>query len=669
MKNRLLSISIIGSLLMMPVHADEQVDGFLDLDLDDLLSMEVTSVSKKKQRLNEAAAAVFVVSQKDIRRSGVTSIPEALRMVPGLQVARIDSNKWAISSRGFNGRFANKLLVLMDGRSVYSPSFSGVYWEAQDYLMEDVERIEVIRGPGATLWGANAVNGVINIITKNAEETEGGLVTASLGNEDEASFGLRYGTDLGKHSKARVYAKAFARDEFVNPLGSDAGDDWDKTQAGFRIDSHLGADDNITVQGDFYRGDIHQTMMLASLAAPFFQVVQDTTDISGGNLLGSWQHRLSSSSGFTLKAYWDWNDRDEAMVDQSGETLDIDFQHQLSLGNHDLIWGAGYRHITTEMEGVIISNANNKKRDDDLFSFFVQDEITLIEDRLKLTIGSKFEHNEYSGEEVQPSLRMVWTPNANQSVWASVSRAVRTPSRAEHDMDVLTVVIPPFTLANPGPFPVAVTPTHNSNYESEELTAWEWGYRITPAKSLSFDLALFYNDYDSLRNNVFDPPVFMGTHLLQPIVFQNDIEGQTHGAELAVMWQPSESWQWNLAYSYFESDFDYSSPSDLFSTPLGPRHQLSLRSIIYLSENLDLDFWVRYVDKTHAVDGINLTLLEIDSFTTFDVRLAWRPHKQVELSLVGQNLFDSQHLESIQESFTLQTEVERSLYGKVTWSF
>lgn len=663
MKNLLFLFLITSALLMTPVQADDPIESFLDLDLKDLLSMEVTSVSRKKQRLSESAAAVFVISQEDIRRSGVTSIPEALRMVPGLQVARIDSNKWAVSSRGFNGRFANKLLVLMDGRTVYSPSFSGVYWEVRDYMLDDVERIEVIRGPGATLWGANAVNGVINIITKDAGETQGALVTVSAGDEEKASVGVRYGASLGEKSKGRVYIKALERDEFVNAAGSGSGDDWEMMQGGFRFDSQITPDNSMNFQGDFYKGDIEQTMLLASLLPPYYQMVEDTTDVSGGNLTGAWRHTLSPSSGFTLQAYFDWNERDEAMVDQSDDTFDVDFQHHINLGRHDVIWGLGYRHITTEIEGVIISNATPRKRDDNLYSIFIQDEITLVENLLTLTIGSKFEHNNYSGGEVQPSARVVWTPNAQQTIWGSISKAVRTPSRAEHDLDVMTAVFPASSPVNPGPLPVAVVPTHNTDFDSEELWALELGYRMMPAKNLSFDVALFYNDYDMLRNNSYETPTFQGTHIVQPIVYQNDIEGHTYGVELALMWQSVEWWQWNLSYSYFETEFDYSAPSDNFSTPLGPRHQLSLRSITSLSEDLDLDIWLRYVDEAQAVDGINFTLAKIDSYVALDARLAWRAQKNLELSLVGQNLFDSQHQESIQESFTLPTEIERSIYA------
>ena len=669
MKKPLLLTLITSILLTQPAYAREQVNDYLDMDLQDLLSMEVTSVSRKKQRLSEAATAVFVISHEDIRRSGVTSIPDALRMVPGLHVTKIDSNKWSISSRGFNGRFANKLLVLMDGRSVYTSIFAGVYWEMQDYLLEDVERIEVIRGPGATLWGANAVNGVINIITKKTEETQGVLVTASMGDEEKGSIGVRYGTQLGENSTGRAYFKAFQRDEYVDASGANASDDWDMMQGGFKFDSEISSQDSMTLQGDYYRGDISQAIVFPTLTAPYSTIVQDATDVSGGNLLGRWQHTASPTSQFILQTYFDWYEREEAFGEQTNKTIDFDFQHHLTLEKHDLIWGAGYRQVTTDIDGTFVVNTAVAKREDDLYSFFVQDEVTLVEDVLKLTIGSKFEHNDYSGSELQPSLRLIWSPAENHTVWGSISRAVRTPSRLDHELNISTLVIPPLTPTNPSPLPVAVTAFHNPDFNPEQLWAWELGYRVKPATNLSFDLALFYNDYDQLRTIEPGVPVFEGTHVVQPVYFQSDLKGTTYGLELASIWQPLECWQLNLAYSYIESEYDHKDPFDELFAPVAPRHQLSLRSITDLSETLDLDLWIRYVDESQVTDAAILSLTKVDSYITFDARLAWRPYRNTELSLVGQNLLDSQHLEAIQETFTLPTEVERSLFIKLRQSF
>ncbi len=389
--------SMTGSAKAAAIVPTDLTDDLTELSLEELMDIEITSVSKKPERLADAAAAIFVITQEDIRRSGVTSIPEALRMVPGINVARIDSNKWAITSRGFNGRFANKLLVLIDGRIVYAPSFSGVYWEVQDTLMEDVDRIEVIRGPGATLWGANAVNGVINIITKSVADTQGGLVAMGAGTKERGFGGVRYGTDMGEATYGRFYAKGFKRDEFVHTTGDDAGDDWDMLRGGFRVDSLLYDRDPVTVQGDIYHGNINQTLNLSILSAPYSDILEDKSKVSGWNLLTRWQHTLSPTSDLTLQAYYDRTDRDDAVYGEIRNTFDIDLQHQFAAyERHEVIWGLGYRYvhddISTNSSNTLILDPDSSS--DELFSAFVQDKITVIEDYLWLTIGSKFEHND-----------------------------------------------------------------------------------------------------------------------------------------------------------------------------------------------------------------------------------------------------------------------------------
>jgi len=524
----------------------EHQDNVIDLSMEDLLNIEITSVSKKAQLLSEAPAAIFVITSDDLRRSGATSIPDALRMVPGINVARIDSNKWAITSRGFNGRFANKLLVLIDGRTVYSPSFSGVYWEVQDTMLEDVERIEVIRGPGATLWGANAVNGVINIITKHTADTQGGILALGAGNKEQAFGGARYGMTLGENTYGRIYVKGFKRDEFVHTDGGDAGDDWDMLRSGFRVDSLLSGRNALTLQGDLYKGNINQTLELATLIAPFSQTVKDKGDVEGWNLAGHWQHTLSPTSEFTLNFYYDRSERCEAFEEEIRDTWDIDFQHRFAAGErHDIIWGLGYRYSADDFDNMYNIIIDPDSRHDDLFSAFVQDEIMLLENRLWLTLGSKFEHNDYSGYEIQPNARLFWAPHPKHKLWATVSRAVRTPSRVEHDMTVTAAVLPPFP---PVPFPIALTVKGDSDYDPEELMAYELGYRILPSKSLSIDLTLFYNDYDKLRSTELAQPVFNGVYIEQPLFFDNKLKGETYGAELATAWQAAAWCRWDLAY-------------------------------------------------------------------------------------------------------------------------
>ena len=651
-----------------------------ELSLEELMNIEITSVSKKPERLADAMAAVFVITQEDIRHSGVTSIPEALRMAPGINVARIDSNKWAITSRGFNGRFANKLLVLIDGRSVYTPSFSGVHWEVQDTFMEDVDRIEGIRGPGATLWGANAVNGVINIITKHAADTQGGLIAIGAGTEERGFGGVRYGTDISETTYGRVYVKGFKRDEFVHTAGDDAGDDWDMLSGGFRLDSLLYDRNSVTVQGDIYHGNMNQTLNLPTLLEPFFnKIVEDKVEVEGWNLLTRWQHTLSPTSDFTLQVYYDRTDRDEFVYGEIRDTLDIDLQHQFTAyERHEVIWGLGYRYTHDGFRNSEILRLDPNSRSDELFSAFVQDKITLMEDCLWLTIGSKFERNDYTGYEIQPNARLFWEPHTDHKLWASIGRAMRTPSRAEDNIYFINAAYPTGSLP-PLIEGVAVTFIGDRNYESEELLAYELGYRFVPANTLSLDMSVFYNDYDNLRSPEVETRVFhvhsQYPYVEQQLRFDNELKGKTYGLELAAVLQAADWWRWDLAYSYLWIDIDTRDKADEIHNNDGPQHQVSLRSTVNFSKDLDIDFWFRYVDDVKALDASQLdattmSRTEIDSYLTLDIRLAWRPDDEVEIALVGQNLLDNEHPEYVQESFApLPTEVERGVYGKVTWRF
>lgn len=385
-----------------------------------------------------------MISQNDIQRIGATSIPEALRLAPGIDVARIDANKWAVSARGFNGRFANKLLVLIDGRNAYTRAFAGVYWENQDVMLEDVERIEVIRGPGATLWGANAVNGVINIITKHSADTQGGLLVAGAGNQEQGFGAFRYGGELNKNTTARAYVKGFKVNENTNEMGANAGDDWGKVQSGFRMDSQATPNDAITLQGDAYYSNINQYSIVPQTAAPYQNSFNEDIESFGGNLLVRHQHTFSSTSDYSLQVYYDFYQRDEFYLKETRHSLDIDFQHRFALlGWNDIVWGVGYRYNHDDFRSSYITTLTPPSRNDQLFSAFIQDEITLIDNTLWLTLGSKFEHNDYSGFEAQPTARLMWAPHYQHRLWASISRAVRTPSRAEQNMNLLQRVVAP----------------------------------------------------------------------------------------------------------------------------------------------------------------------------------------------------------------------------------
>jgi len=622
------------------------------------MSVKVTSVSKKAQNLSDSAAAIFVITNEDLRRSGVTSIPDALRMVPGLNVARIDSNKWAVTSRGAASRFSDKLQVLIDGRSVYTSTFSGVYWEVQDVMLEDVERIEVIRGPGASLWGANAVNGVINIITKHAADTRGGLVSLGGGSGEGAFTAARYGASLKEGTYGRLYAKGFKRDGFQHRAGGDAGDDWDMLKSGFRLDSSLTGANSLTLQGDIYQGGIDQRIDLPSLTAPYSVAVEDDVMASGGNLLARWQKIFSSTSEFTLQAYYDRTSRDEALMKEDRDSFDLNFQHHFKAGRHDVVWGGRGYHTHDDFANLSAFVPDPASRSDNLYSIFLQDEIEVVDERLWLTLGSKFEHNDYSGYEVQPNARLLWAPHRNHRLWTAISRAARTPSRAEQDGWLINTVIPPST----PPLPVAVTVVGNTDYDTEDLMAYEAGYRFMAPRDFSVDIAVFYNDYDNLRRTIQGSPISRGTYIEQPLRFTNNFSARTYGAEVAAAWQAADRLKFDLAYSYLDSNME-----DGGQVGKAPRHQASLRTAAGLRDDIDLDIWVRYVDSVNTTYVTEL--YTIDEYVTLDLRLAWRPASGVELSLVGQDLLDSSHMEFVQENFTRPTEVERRVYGTVTYRF
>lgn len=664
---RLVFVSVVTLVFCWTGLPRAETSDLTGLSIEELMGVQVTSVSKKVQKLSDSAAAVFVITDEDLKRSGVTNIADALRMVPGLNVARIDSNKWAVNSRGATSRFAGKLLVLIDGRSVYSPDYSGVYWEIHDVMLEDIDRIEVIRGPGATLWGANAVNGVINIITKHTADTQGGLVTLGGGTEERGFARARYGMSLGEGIYGRIYAKGFKRDEFATERGQDAKDDWDMLRSGFRVDATPTAKDSFTLQGDMYNGDISQNITLYSLTPPYYQSLEDDVDVSGGNLVARWQRTVSSVSEWTLQAYYDWTEREEAFISIHRKTLDLDFQHRFGIaGRHDIVWGARYRYIHDTSDNTLFYYLDPASRSDDLFSLFVQDEITIVPSMLWVTLGSKFEHNDYSGYEAQPSARFLWAPYPNHKVWGAVSRAVRTPSRIEHDGWLINILMPPFSPpANPTPFPLVFAAAGSQDFDAEELMAYEMGYRFIPAAAFSVDAAVFYHDYDKLRSITYGNPVFSGSYIEQPLIFENNFSAYTYGAELAVTWQAHDRVRMNLAYTYLKSDMEGG-----IEVGDEPRHMASVRTALSLQKNVDLDVWVRYMDQVTALYAASPDLLyTIDDYVALDVRLAWRAAANLELALVGQNLLDDSHVEFVQEAFTSPTEVERGVYGTITYTF
>ena len=622
-------------------------------DLKDLFSLkdtEIISVSKTPEKAFEAASAVFVISQGDIARSGATSIPEVLRLAPGIEVARIDSNKWAITSRGFNRQFANKMLVLIDGRSVYTPLFSGTYWDEQDVVMEDIERIEVIRGPGATVWGANAVNGVINVITKNASSTQGNFISGIYGNEERGNISSRHGGKIGKNTYYRIYNKYFKRDESKTVTeNTGANNEWEMTRSGFRIDTEHNVKNNYTIQGDIYSGYNEWPLILDSITN-----VNGDEDVSGGNLMFKWSHTQSNDSIYDLKVYSDYTVRDVAILQQDRKTLDIDFQHiWKKIENHEVTWGLGYRIFNDELiskkvNGISYLSYNPEDSYNNLYSSFIQDKISIVPNTLYITLGSKFEHNFYTDFEVQPNARITWLPDDKSTIWAAVSRAVRIPSRGETSINSVAAGTPPFLLRQVG----------NEEFDSEKMMAYELGYRIRPKDNLSFDITTFFNDYDNLRslepNGTFTIPV------------DNKGYAETYGIELSSEWNLTEDWTLVAAYNYLKTtmhvDLDSTdSFTEASDENASPHNQFKLRSHLNLKHNVEFDNILYFVD--------NLSSKHIENYIRFDTRLSWKPNDRYELSLVGQNLFDDSHPEFSQALYSTPSAIGRSAYVKVKYNF
>jgi iron complex outermembrane recepter protein len=639
----------------------------LNLDIEQLaktpvvvpsMDIPVTSVTKEASTVGRSAAAIFVITNEMIRRSGATCIPEALRMAPGLEVARVNSNTWAITSRGFNSGLADKLLVLMDGRTLYTPVYGGVYWDCVDTLLEDVERIEVIRGPGGTLWGANAVNGVISIITKNAKDTQGayvGLVTGTIEHSTEAA---RYGGQIGENGHYRVYGKYFDRGSFpgqdlafVPPaswkyVDRPGYDEWNQGRAGFRADWDVDRDhsNGFTIQGDHYQGI---SGGMDDFTGPFPLVRYGNTYNTGQNVLARWRHVYDDKCDWTLQTYYDNFQRDTILNSERIKTTDIDYQFRFPFGDrHEITCGAGYRYIQDDLPS---SNPDFRSIPTDRHYFvgsqFIQDEVQIIPEQVELILGCKLEQNSYTYFEYQPTIRAMYTPDRKHTLWGAVSRAVHTPTRIDQDMFISSAFS---------------TIIGNKNEKSEALMAYELGFREQMTDRFSWDLATFYNVYHDLRS--IDPTA-------DPLLFQigNGCDADTYGAELALNYTVSETWKLSGQYTYLLM-CTYGNTS-LQGDGNSPRNQIYVRSAWNVRENVDFDLIGRYVDSLSYLDYFVTQTPFCGNYIEMDARLAWRARTNLEFSVVGQNLLNSAHYEFVPStnSFAPLNLVPRSVYGMVTW--
>ncbi|MGI2179872.1 TonB-dependent receptor domain-containing protein [Shewanella frigidimarina] len=650
----------------------------LDLSLQELMNVEVTSVSKQKQPLSNSPAAIYVVTSESIRRSGATSIPQALRDVPGLHVAQIDSQKWAISSRGFNGRYNNKLLVLMDGRTLYSPIFSGVYWEVQDTLMADIERIEVIRGPSAAMWGANAVNGVINIITKHTADTLGGYAELGAGDVEQGFAGFRYGSTFADNATSRVYVKGQSRNSLehypqdldsslVEPSASvDKDNDWTHLQFGGRVDMQLETDTSLMLSSDFYSTQMQQASHIASMVGPLYREF-NTQEIKsdGFNLLSKYTKALSPTSEYSLQTYYDYAKRDEYVYGFRSETLDIDFQHQLLVGqNHNMVWGLGYRYIQDNFDqSSVMKNNGSASTRTHLWSAFISDQMTLVDNELWLTLASRFEHNDYTGFEIQPNARLMWQLNEKNKLWASIARAVRTPSRSENNLSVNALNISP----SAGIPLVKTWVIGNDNYQSEQMTSYELGYRFIPAQKWSFDTTMFYNHYDQLRSSLYGTTDFstFPNYVSQNVPFNNDLAGHNYGFEFSSIWTVTDEIQLKLIYSHTQNEFDQSQSQNTDA----PKNMLSTLMDWSITDDVVLNIVWRFIDEANILNLNDLSNKTIDSYYGVDIGLHWQLNPNITLSAFGKNLLHPAHLEYEGETFQFPYRVGPSYFVKATLTF
>lgn len=673
--------------------------------LEQLMNIEITSVLRKEEKLSRTPAAVYVITQKDIQRSGATTIPDLLRMAPGVQVAQVDANRWAISVRGFNDIYSNKLLVLIDGRTVYTPGFSGVFWDQIDVPLDTIERIEVVRGPGGSVWGANAVNGVINIITKSAADTQGERVTVGAGSEQTADDEFLYGGKAGRHGYYRVFGHYISFGDLPTQQGVNGGDGWRLGHEGMRADWNLSPSDSVTVEAGAFESWQGQTVLMASPGG----IPAHVGDF-GGDFMASWNHRLANGSETTLQVYNNTYSRTDTGMREAENTVDVDFQDHLNReSRQDIVWGVGYRSTydsLTNSAGAAMAGISNNalgyaiyfqppQRTFNLFSVFIQDEISLAKS-LSLTVGSKFEHNAFTGFEGEPSARLAWLLDNSQTLWIAASRAVRQPSRVDSDVDV-----------NFGPMPlgngsnIGAQLLGNPNLQSETMDDYEAGYRIILGKRLSADLTAFYSFYHNLEGNSLMSPYLSAQAeaplFVIPLVFENRIGAEDYGAEAALNWNISGRWKLRGTYSWLKMNFHpYASAqsnaaalatlsgmlggsmglgsfSDLLvsisnfnqsATANGgaaPENQAGLRSYFDLTRTISFDNSIYYVGA--------LPLQYVPSYTRLDSRLSWKARKSVEASVVGQNLLSPHHLEFGNVDQVMGTEVTRAVFGKVIWSF
>jgi iron complex outermembrane recepter protein len=634
-----------------------------NLSLSELGNIEVSSVNKEPQQLWKTPAAIFVITQQDIQRSGATNIPEALRLAPGVEVARISSDEWSIGIRGFGSRLSRSVLVLIDGRIVYSPLTAGVYWEVQDYVMEDIDHIEVIRGPGGTIWGPNAVNGVINIITKSTKDTQGGLVSAGGGNSQVGFGEFRFGGSHGPNMTYRAYGKGFAWAPQWHANGVNY-DSWQGGQAGARMDWVHNTRDTFTLQGDAYYQAAGQDVGASNYNPPANYVLDGHAHLAGGNVLWRWRRALGDNKDFQLDAYYDQTTRHELNFGDVRNNFDVDFIDRFPLPRQEISWGAGayisHGHEINIYGGLFF---NPDHITDQYYTAFLQDEITVVKNKLSLILGPRFQQTNYTGPIFEPSVRLLYTPTPTQTLWAGYTGAVRTPADVERNFYLSSYVGP-----TPSGLPLFARFNANKNFQSERINGYELGYRRLIGKNFYVDIATFFNQYRNLLSEDLAGAIFVEndpapTHLLLPAEFGNGLIATTEGGEIAPQWHPKPYWRITGSYSFLEMHVKKAPGSqDFGSAPIvqgsSPQHEVLIQNNFDLPKSITADIQVRYVGKLPA--------LSIPSYWTGDLSLGWSPSKQLRFSVVGQNLFQPYHFEYSYDPRG-PVGIERSIFARVTW--
>lgn len=644
-------------------EALESTNELLPLSWEELTELDVSTLARQEQSVKNSPAAAFVITAEDIRRSGVTSLPEVLRMVPGMNVGKINAWNWAVSARGFNDLYANKLQVMIDGRSIYDPLVSGVYWGQQNPSLQDIERIEVLRGPSGSLWGANAVNGTINIVTRSAKDTQGGMLTGGGGSEERGFGSVRYGTKLGESTYLRGTLSANGRDASTDLADRNDTRDYGNTQTGnFRLDSQLSEHDQLTLEANVTHYRLQGYFIgKTSLSPPEWQQDDFGRDGVTGSLQGGWKHHTDSGHDWHLNMAFTQTEWELAMNTMSRSQYFLDLQHSLpSFGAHHLMWGLNYQTIDDDFGNTLTLGFEPAHFTQHNVGLFLQDQIDLMDD-LKLTLANRVEHFTFTGWEVEPNARLLWTPNRQHSLWAAVSRAVVLPNRAQHGIRLHKTI--------PGT-DIFFEAKANPDMLTENLVAYELGWRWQINRSLDLDTALFYNIYDRMQGTK-----FTGRVINDPI--PNTLEAtvgnyrqvKSYGLEIAANYRVNHDWRLQASYSANQFEVNYDPAIHWFRDELtephfNPSHSLSLRSLFNLTNEIELDTWARYVDEVY-VDRRT-----VPAYFTLDVRVGWHPHKDLEISFSGQNLLDGQHPEFSDILYIpVASQIQRGYLAQISWHF